>query len=126
MAKDAGLDSRKVDEAMDARDAKEAIIDLLCGGQSDGGSMDAGGSRGGGGGLSKRDLEDKRTSELETMAQDAGVERHELDRAMDSRNPKEEVIDLILAADNGGGGGRGGGGGGGGGGFSKRDLEDKR
>ena len=102
MAKDAGLDPRKVDAAMDAPNPKAVVIDLLCGGGGGRPNRDSPG-------ISRRELADKKLSELEQMAKDAGVDRRELDRAMDGRNAKDDVIELIMAASDKGGGGGGGG-----------------
>jgi DNA-binding phage protein len=95
IAKDAGVDKRELEKALDGRNAKEDVFEMILA------ASDGGGGEGGGSKHSKRDLEDKRVSELEDIAKDAGVDKRELDKAMDGRNAKEDVIELILAAGDG-------------------------
>ena len=89
-ARDAGVDGAKVDEAVDAEDPRQVLIELII--EKEASQVDpAAALRAELGGITK-------LSALQKRARDAGVDGAKVDEAVDAEDPRQVLIELILEA----------------------------
>jgi hypothetical protein len=98
MASEAKINARDLEDAMDSRNPKPELIQLLMqkselhqmhrASQLEQRGRDGGGGDDGGGAASKKALQAKKLSELSAMARDAKLDAREIEGAMDKPDPK--------------------------------------
>jgi hypothetical protein len=107
-AAEGGIGEAQIDDALDSRDAKSALIELLLAlGDPDPGCAVAFEVEDPALAELRQELEPMRVMALQKRAETAGIDRDQIEEAMDSDAPKEGLVTLLLAqcADAGAAGG---------------------
>jgi DNA-binding phage protein len=113
-AREAGVTDEQLDDALDADDPKEAVVELIVRAMASGAGAAAAGARASwaapdvaqaaaAGPSLREELAEFRNKQLKTRAKAGGASEHQIDDVDDADDPKAALIDLIVALETGGG-----------------------